>query len=180
MKIHVLGSPGVGKTTLLQLLKGEPFRETYEPTLKDVYYDVEMARIRYEVWDGDKQGTDFSQANLVILLFDVSNHQSFQHARNTYLHIKDDVPVLFMGNKRDLNTTQAYQPWFQALPARQALPTRQGIRHSRQALPTRLGIRHTTPAESHPQPATYMGWSLKYDFDPVYLHYKIVEALDRW
>lgn len=174
MKIHVLGSPGVGKTTLLQLLKGEPFRETYEPTLKDVYYDVEMARIRYEVWDGDKQGTDFSQANLVILLFDVSNHQSFQHARNTYLHIKDDVPVLFMGNKRDLNTTQAYQPWFQALPARQ------GIRHARQALPTRLGLRHTTPAESHPQPATYMGWSLKYDFDPVYLQYKIVEALDRW
>ena len=162
MKIHVLGSPGVGKTTLLQLLKGEPFRETYEPTLKDVYYDVEMARIRYEVWDGAKD-TDFSQANLVILLFDVSNHASFQHARNTYLHIKDVVPVLFMGNKRDLNTTQVYQPWFQALPARQASPTRQVKRQAK-----------------HPQPVTYMGWSLKYDFDPIYLQYKIIEALDRW
>jgi predicted GTPase len=167
MKIHVLGSPGVGKTTLLQLLKGEPFRETYEPTLKDVYYDVEMARIHYEVWDGAKC-TDFSKANLVILVFDVSNHQSFQYARNTYLQIKDDVPVLFMGNKRDLNTTQAYQPWLQALPARE------GLRHAR------LGVRHARPAESHPQPATYMGWSLKYDFDPVYLQYKIVETLDRW
>ena len=172
MKIHVLGSPGVGKTTLLQLLKGEPFRETYEPTLKDVYYDVEMARIRYEVWDGAKD-TDFSQANLVILLFDVSNHASFQHARNTYLHIKDVVPVLFMGNKRDLNTTQVYQPWFQALPARQGISHM--IRQTRQVRQSK----YVDPS-LHPQPATYMGWSLKYDFDPIYLQYKIIEALDRW
>jgi GTPase SAR1 family protein len=145
MKIHVIGSPGVGKTSLLRLLKGEPFYEMYEPTLKDVYYDVEIADIRYEVWDSsDKQGTDFSRASLVILMFDVTQHNSFQYARNTYLQIQDQVPVLFMANKRDLNTRQEYQPWLQTLPV------------------------------------TYMGWSLKYDFDPVYLQYKIAEALDRW
>jgi len=145
MKIHVIGSPGVGKTSLLRLLKGEPFYEMYEPTLKDVYYDVEIADIRYEVWDSsDKQGTDFSRASLVILMFDVTQQNSFQYVRNTYLQIQDQVPVLFMANKRDLNTRQEYQPWLQTLPV------------------------------------TYMGWSLKYDFDPVYLQYKIAEALDRW
>lgn len=145
MKIHVIGSPGVGKTTLLRLLKGEPFYETYYPTLTDVYYDMEMARIRYEVWDSsDKQCTNYAMADLVILMFDVTNPNSFHYVRNTYLQIKDNVPVLFMGNKRDLNTTQVYQPWMQNLPA------------------------------------SYMGWSLKYDFDPDYLRYKIVETLDLW
>ena len=147
MKIHVIGSPGVGKTTLLRLLKGEPFYEMYEPTLKDVYYDVEIANIRYEVWDSsDKKGTDFSKANLVILMFDVTQPNSFQYVRNAFLHIHEQVPILFMGNKRDLNTRQVYQPWMQSM---QVFPT-------------------------------YMGWSLKYDFDPVYLQYKIAEALDRW
>jgi GTPase SAR1 family protein len=150
MKIHVLGSRCVGKTTLLRLLTGEPFHEIYEQTLKDVYYDTEIANIRYEVWDSsNKQFTDFTKADLVILMFDVTQPSSFQYARNTYLQIKDQVPVLFMGNKRDLATRQVYQPWLQALPE-QALPI------------------------------TYLGWSLKYDFDPVYLRYKIVEALDKW
>lgn len=145
MKIHVIGSPGVGKTTLLRLLKGENFNEMYEPTLKDVYYDVEIADIRYEVWDSsDKQGTDFSRASLVILMFDITQPNTFHYVRNTYLQIKDEVPVLFMANKRDLNTSQEYQPWLHTLST------------------------------------TYMGWSLKFDFDPVYLQYKIAEALDRW
>lgn len=149
MKIHVLGSPGVGKTTLLQLLKGEPFCDVYEPTQSYVYYDMENAKIRYEVWDSkwdSETVTDYSRSSLVILMFDVTNHNSFQFVRNLYLKIKDQVPVLFMANKREVRTAQVYQPWLHAFQA----------------------------------PVTYMGWSLKYDFDPVYLRYKIVEALDRW
>lgn len=148
MKIHVLGSPGVGKTTLLHLLNGEPFRDLYSQ--EDVYYDMENADIHYEVWDTrDKEGTDYSQSSLVILMFDVTQQRSFQYVRNLYLQLHEQVPVLFLGNKRDLNTTQVYQPWLHAL-------SNQG------------------------SPVTYLGWSLKYDFDPFYLRYKVIETLDRW
>ena len=73
MKMIVLGSPKVGKTSLLSLLKKEKIKE-------DCYYDFYLNEFHIEVWNRfyDKNEViDYSRVECLCLLYSCLNKKQF-------------------------------------------------------------------------------------------------------
>lgn len=72
MKIVLLGDRGVGKSTLIQLLKGGKFSEKIVPTIGTVIHHIKIGENNYQIWDcsePDKnQETMFLKTDAVIIM----------------------------------------------------------------------------------------------------------------
>lgn len=114
-KIAVLGSPGVGKSSICLQFARNQFPENYEPAVSD-YYRKQVAldgdHITVHIIDtaGDEKSlSDFiSQAHGFILVFDITRSNSL--AELEYYHelickTKNciEIPLILVGNKLDAN-----------------------------------------------------------------------------
>jgi len=117
-KIVVLGSGGVGKSALtVQFVQGI-FVEKYDPTIEDSYrkqVEVDGQQCMLEILDtaGTEQFTamrDLYMKNgqgfvLVYSIVSLSTFNDLVDMREQILRVKDtdDVPMVLVGNKSDLN-----------------------------------------------------------------------------
>ncbi|KAF8572191.1 hypothetical protein P879_00784 [Paragonimus westermani] len=118
-KVLLLGNSGVGKTSILQTLMGEPFNpgtiSTIGIDLAKKIFIVENNRIQLEIWDtaGQEQyysivALHFREAKAFIVVYDVTDPRTFEQIRKYWLrsvdqHMDEPVPVFFAANKADLS-----------------------------------------------------------------------------
>lgn len=116
-KLVVLGSGGVGKSALtVQFVQGI-FMEKYDPTIEDAYrkqVEVDGQQCMLEILDtaGTEQFTAMRDLYLkngqgFLLVYSIIAQSTFndlQELRDQILRVKDtdDVPMLLVGNKCDL------------------------------------------------------------------------------
>ncbi|CAH8585399.1 unnamed protein product [Dicrocoelium dendriticum] len=119
-KILMLGNSGVGKTSILRTLMGEPFNpgtiSTIGIDLAKKIFIVEGNRIQLEIWDtaGQEQyysivALHFREAKAFIVVYDVTDLRTFEQIRKYWLrsvdeHMDEPVPVFFAANKVDLTS----------------------------------------------------------------------------
>ncbi|MHA2363382.1 MAG: Rab family GTPase [Candidatus Hodarchaeales archaeon] len=118
-KIILLGDGAVGKTALVQRWATDKFQSRYTATIgvdicsKSVSLE-DGREIRFDAWDIAGQEhfklirTKFyKQASGALLVFDVTNKQSFNHLEKwieeTKTIIKTELPFILLGNKVDLD-----------------------------------------------------------------------------
>lgn len=119
-KTIIIGDSGVGKTSLMRRLCASEFNEEYIPTIgvdfcvKYVNIFSERPRlIKLQVWD--TSGADrfsevrnsYIRGSYVILVFDVTNEQSFQRIRSYWFSFvsssrSSSHTCILIGNKCDL------------------------------------------------------------------------------
>jgi len=115
-KIVVCGDPGVGKTSTILRLTDNAFMRTYIPTLgvsiSERLMKLGDKHVNLILWDITGQSKweimrrhFYKGTDAVILIFDLTNHKSFESVSNWYNDIKKyekDLIGLIFGNKEDL------------------------------------------------------------------------------
>ena len=127
VRIAVLGSSGVGKTSIIQQFMCNYFSEKHKPTkrkqcyypsviINEKLYDVTITdcpTVPHSLTKSFLEWSDFHEyglgnATAFVLVFDVSDEESFSHLqslRDQILQNKSrscDIPMLVVGNKRDI------------------------------------------------------------------------------
>lgn len=117
---YVFGAAGSGKSSLLRSLVGRPFEETYTPTTqtRSVVSAIEQGGLerhlilqefgsRYES-EVIRSPTKLAQADLIILVWDSSDTNSFSHIANLRSQYPGlgNMPSLFVATKADLDLAQ--------------------------------------------------------------------------
>ncbi|KAM7534427.1 hypothetical protein Aperf_G00000113671 [Anoplocephala perfoliata] len=117
-KVVLLGESGVGKTSLIRAVVGEPFNPTMISTIGIDFvvktFNVDHYRIQLQIWDTAGQeryrslaASTFRDAKAFVIVYDVTSRDSFQKIREEWLQMADNqggepVPIFFAGNKADL------------------------------------------------------------------------------
>ena len=127
VKIVMLGAASVGKTSIVQQFVYNNFSEEYIPTqhkvcyhpsviINEHIYEVKITdcpMIPYFPLDSLYEWTDFRgyglrNATAYVLVFDITNEESFNYVRSLREQIIEghagahDIPILVVGNKYDL------------------------------------------------------------------------------
>ena len=115
-KIIILGDCNVGKTSLIDVVKGNKFKERYNPTVGFDFFSLCVKIydkiIKLQIWDLSGQEThrslinDFlKKASLIILVYDITNIKSFENIDTWLKDIKiitEEAKIILVGNKSDL------------------------------------------------------------------------------
>jgi len=112
-KCLLVGDSQVGKTSLAKRRVCGEFREEYLPTVGAEVYPVKCVSITLNVWDiagrddlaGLRDGY-YIGADCAIIMFDISNRNSFAHVDNWYASIRrvcGEIPIVICANKVDLH-----------------------------------------------------------------------------
>jgi GTPase KRas protein len=116
-KIALIGSTGVGKSSLCLQFARNRFSERYEPTIEDYYRKVAMQDGKPLVFDiidtagqeGNLTNLDqlIRQASGFIMVYDITQLQSFKEVQHFYdrvLHVKNKshLPMVLVANKCDM------------------------------------------------------------------------------
>lgn len=117
-KIVVLGSQGVGKTSLITRYSHKKFIGTTSPTIGASFQTLQVALgdhiTRMQVWDTAGQERFramaplyYRKANAAIILYDITSSHSFQAMKEWVNELKKNVEeaivIFIVGNKCDLN-----------------------------------------------------------------------------
>lgn len=123
MKIVLAGDGSVGKTSLRDRFLGRTFKSQYEMTIGADFalHEVNVAdssgaqhSVKFQIWDlaGQQRFKDVRSIYYLgcvgaLLLFDVTQHESFQNLQNWIDEIwkhngKNIIPLIILGNKIDL------------------------------------------------------------------------------
>ncbi len=118
-KTIIIGDPGVGKTSMILQFTNKAFRRSYIPTIganiseKIVFlHDTIFQMILWDLAGQSKfqkiRSLYYNGAQCVIMVFDLTNPESFENMKNWYSDVKsafsnfDDLEVVMCGNKCDL------------------------------------------------------------------------------
>ncbi|XP_052754312.1 uncharacterized protein LOC113513657 isoform X2 [Galleria mellonella] len=121
-KIVVLGSQGVGKTSLVVRYIGKMFSKHISPTIGASFFtcniNVDDARVKMQVWDtaGQERFRSmapmyYRNANAALLVFDITNLNSFSAikgwVRELHSNVQEPMVLSMVGNKCDLEDKRA-------------------------------------------------------------------------
>jgi len=116
-KILLLGSQGVGKSSLLCRFADNEFLDSYRTTVgvdfKIRTIEIDDKTIKLQLWDTAGQerfktvtNTYFRGAHGVILVYDITDSKSFAQINDWLKEVKDHAPpnavLMIVGNKCDL------------------------------------------------------------------------------
>ncbi|EAY13050.1 small GTP-binding protein, putative [Trichomonas vaginalis G3] len=120
LKCIVVGSSGVGKTSLIEYLINGKFNENTQPTIavdyKTTILEIDGQEVKMNIYDTAGQEkykalsrSYFRKSDCVLLVFDLTEKQSYDDANAWYLEILQncdfDSKILLVGNKADeINT----------------------------------------------------------------------------
>ena len=118
-KVLITGDSNVGKTSLLNVFGGESFSEEYSQTIissfKRIPYSTAERTVNLNIWDvcGAQKYSNlskqyFKSIDLAVLVFDLTNHQSFEKLKDLATSITQSAEriqpfFLVVGNKSDLS-----------------------------------------------------------------------------
>eukprot|EP01105_Mastigella_eilhardi_P004678 TRINITY_DN1624_c0_g1_i9.p1 TRINITY_DN1624_c0_g1~~TRINITY_DN1624_c0_g1_i9.p1 ORF type:complete len:199 (-),score=35.41 TRINITY_DN1624_c0_g1_i9:128-724(-) len=120
-KIMLLGNAGVGKSSLVHRFADNTFNGTYTATIgidfKTRAVELDGQRIKLQIWDTAGQeryrnitAAYYRGADGVVLVYDIADEKSFQDVRcwmaNIQMNSAENVPVVLLGNKCDLEDTR--------------------------------------------------------------------------
>mmetsp|Transcript_34121 Transcript_34121/g.39767 ORF Transcript_34121/g.39767 Transcript_34121/m.39767 type:complete len:205 (-) Transcript_34121:99-713(-) len=117
VKVCILGSSGVGKSSLLRRFVTNEFEETEQTTLgaafQDKNLDYKGTMYKFQIWDtaGQEKYAPLAQmyyrdAKVAILVYDITNKDSYATLKEWYTELMDkgpkDLIICVVGNKCDL------------------------------------------------------------------------------
>lgn len=120
-KVVLAGQFGVGKTSLVRRFVHHKFSEKYLTTIgvniEKKSIELGDTRVNMIIWDvsGEKSmhrinGSYFLGSNGIIFVFDLTQPESYLNLEKSLDALKErmhkDVPVILIGNKRDLITDE--------------------------------------------------------------------------
>uniref|UniRef100_A0A914UVI0 Uncharacterized protein n=1 Tax=Plectus sambesii TaxID=2011161 RepID=A0A914UVI0_9BILA len=124
--IMLLGDSCTGKTCLLVRFKdgtflNNNFISTVGIDYRNKLVDVNGSKVKLQIWDTAGQerfrsvtSAYYRDADALLLVFDVTNRQSFDNIRNWLAQIREyaqeSVAILLVGNKIDLNVQRKVKP----------------------------------------------------------------------
>uniref|UniRef100_A0A3Q0T001 Mitochondrial Rho GTPase n=1 Tax=Amphilophus citrinellus TaxID=61819 RepID=A0A3Q0T001_AMPCI len=94
VRILLLGEPKVGKTSLIMSLVGEEFPEQVPPRAEEITIPADVTPEKVPTHIVDYSG---NMANVVCVVYDVTNEDTIDKVVNNYL-----IPIILVGNKSDL------------------------------------------------------------------------------
>ncbi|XP_062512028.1 uncharacterized protein LOC134187876 [Corticium candelabrum] len=121
-KIVVLGSQGVGKTSLVLRYVGKLFPHTVSPTIGASFFTFKMTvenyRVKLQLWDtaGQERFRSmapmyYRKANAAMLVYDITSSLSFELIQGWVTELKRNVEgrlvLCLVGNKSDLGDQRA-------------------------------------------------------------------------
>jgi small GTP-binding protein len=116
IKAIVVGETGVGKTNLINAVKGVNFNPNSESTISMKYFKKTMTiyeqKYKIKLWDTAGQETFrsltklyYNEAKVVLLVYDITNKKSFESIPEWIKSIRDskgeNFPMILLGNKLD-------------------------------------------------------------------------------
>jgi len=116
IKLVAVGDGATGKTSLLTVLKGEPFPERYIPTIFENYsQNYKQDDVNYELHIWDTPGQDeydrlrpisYQDAKVILLCFALDKRQSFLNLSERWImevkYYCKDARIILAGMKSDL------------------------------------------------------------------------------
>jgi len=113
-KIIIIGSYGVGKTTITNKIVYKEFEQEFIPTMdiKNSQIKVNDKIIQINIWDccgNDKYALNipnlYKNVSLAILVYAINDRKSYKELENLYAILKEhylDTIIFLIGNKSDL------------------------------------------------------------------------------
>lgn len=116
-KVVVLGTQGVGKTSLVVRYVGKIFSKHVSPTIGASFFTFKMTvdnhRVKLQLWDTAGQERFramapmyYRKANAAFLVYDITSYSTFEHIKEWVEELKRNVdsPVVMcvLGNKCDM------------------------------------------------------------------------------
>ncbi|XP_072567884.1 GTP-binding protein Rhes-like isoform X2 [Paramormyrops kingsleyae] len=135
-RVVVLGSPKVGKTSILQRFLRDSFEERYEPTSEDFHrklYQIRGETYQVDILDASgerdfpaKRRLSILTGDVFLLVFSVDDRNSFEEVRKLHKEIlsakskilhsksKPRIPTVICANKVDLEPETGVVCWWEA------------------------------------------------------------------
>lgn len=119
-KLVVVGDGECGKTCLLIVFSQDQFPEVYIPTVFEHYVsDIEIDGVQIELALWDTAGQDdydrlrplsYPDTDVILICYAIDNPDSFENIAEKWVpevtHFSPNVPVILVGNKKDLRNDQ--------------------------------------------------------------------------
>ena len=117
LKIILVGESGVGKTNLINIIKGVDFNSNQESSINCSFFKTEMIieNFNFNIYIWDTIGQErikkltkifYKNSKIVILVYDITSKESFNQLQFWLKEVKEelgpDIILGVLGNKKDL------------------------------------------------------------------------------